>query len=223
MATRTLDFSCRLKIPSSPSPKPSQPPHKCTASSNPNTTLSQCDILSDGTGSSYVHIPICSMASCWTSTTPYHWLSFSEIATASKFVLFGPGGFDPILILLQQRHGRHPIPRSPLLDIPFEDDPYLIAKPFQVSREYAQVIYDQTSSPRLDKVLKKWEKDKWARAENRQKLASGYIILVAVFDVLKPTSPSHQHPFAGDQYFRHRQRLDLGGWHSRLEGRAQTR
>jgi len=48
----------------------------------------------------------------------------------------------------------------------------------QVSREYAQVIYDQTSSPRLDKVLKKWEEDKWASAdsENRQQLA--YIILV---------------------------------------------
>jgi fatty acid synthase subunit alpha len=54
--------------------------------------------------------------------------------------------------------------------------PNLIAKPFQVSREYAQIIYDQTSSPRLDKVLKKWEEDKWASAENRQQLA--YTILV---------------------------------------------
>jgi len=52
----------------------------------------------------------------------------------------------------------------------------LIAKPFQVSREYAQIIYDQTFSPRLDKVLKKWEEDKWTSAENRQQLA--YIILV---------------------------------------------
>ena len=54
--------------------------------------------------------------------------------------------------------------------------PNLIAKPFDVSREYAQIIYDQTSSPKLDKVLKKWEQEKWAGAENRQKLA--YIILV---------------------------------------------
>ena len=54
--------------------------------------------------------------------------------------------------------------------------PNLIAKPFDISREYAQIIYDQTSSPRLDKVLKKWEQEKWASAENRQKLA--YIILV---------------------------------------------
>jgi fatty acid synthase subunit alpha len=54
--------------------------------------------------------------------------------------------------------------------------PNLIAKPFDVSREYAQIIYDQTSSPRLDKVLKKWDQDNWASAEQRQKLA--YIILV---------------------------------------------
>ena len=54
--------------------------------------------------------------------------------------------------------------------------PNLIAKPFDVWREYAQIIYDQTSSPKLDKVLKKWEQDKWASAENHQKLA--YIILV---------------------------------------------
>ncbi|KAF9007571.1 fatty acid synthase [Cyathus striatus] len=54
--------------------------------------------------------------------------------------------------------------------------PNLIAKPFDVSREYAQIIYDQTSSPRLDKVLKKWELDNWGSPEHRQKLA--YIILV---------------------------------------------
>ena len=54
--------------------------------------------------------------------------------------------------------------------------PNLVAKPFEVSREYAQLIYDQTSSPRLDKVLKKWDQDNWAAPEQRQKLA--YIILV---------------------------------------------
>jgi fatty acid synthase subunit alpha len=54
--------------------------------------------------------------------------------------------------------------------------PNLVAKPFQVSREYAQLIYDQTSSPRLDKVLKKWEEENWAAPQQRQKLA--YVILV---------------------------------------------
>ncbi|KAF8656258.1 hypothetical protein AX16_002694 [Volvariella volvacea WC 439] len=54
--------------------------------------------------------------------------------------------------------------------------PNLIAQPFEVSREYAQTIYDQTSSPRLDKILRKWEQDNWASPDQRQKLA--YIILV---------------------------------------------
>ncbi|KAF8632253.1 hypothetical protein AX15_002000 [Amanita polypyramis BW_CC] len=54
--------------------------------------------------------------------------------------------------------------------------PNLIAKPFEVSREYAQIIYDQTSSPSLDKVLKKWEEENWGSPSQRQQLA--YIILV---------------------------------------------
>jgi fatty acid synthase subunit alpha len=54
--------------------------------------------------------------------------------------------------------------------------PNLIAKPFAVSREYAQIIHDPTSSPRLDKVLQKWEEDNWGSSENRQMLA--YVILV---------------------------------------------
>ena len=37
--------------------------------------------------------------------------------------------------------------------------PNLIAKPFDVSYEYTQVVYNQTSSPKLDKVFKKWEED----------------------------------------------------------------
>lgn len=54
--------------------------------------------------------------------------------------------------------------------------PNLIAKPFQVTKEYAQLIYDQTLSPRLDKVLRKWDQENWGSFEQRQKLA--YVILV---------------------------------------------
>ena len=54
--------------------------------------------------------------------------------------------------------------------------PNLVAKTFKVSRDYTQLIYDQTSSPRLDKVLKKWDQDNWAAPEQRQNLV--YIILV---------------------------------------------
>lgn len=54
--------------------------------------------------------------------------------------------------------------------------PNLIAKPFEVTKEYAQIIYDQTLSPRLDKVLRKWDQENWGSQEQRQKLA--YVILV---------------------------------------------
>jgi fatty acid synthase subunit beta len=54
--------------------------------------------------------------------------------------------------------------------------PKLVAKTFKVSREYARLIYDQTSSPRLDQVLKKWDQDNRASAGQRQRLA--YIIQV---------------------------------------------
>lgn len=54
--------------------------------------------------------------------------------------------------------------------------PNLVAKPFEVSQEYAQLIFDQTSSPRLDRILRHWERDNWASPELRQRLA--YTILV---------------------------------------------
>lgn len=54
--------------------------------------------------------------------------------------------------------------------------PNLVARPFEVSLEYAQLIYDQTSSPRLDKILRHWERDNWSSPELRQRLA--YTILV---------------------------------------------
>ncbi|KAH8100945.1 fatty acid synthase [Cristinia sonorae] len=54
--------------------------------------------------------------------------------------------------------------------------PNLIAKPFELTKEYIQIIYDQTLSPRLDKVLRKWDQENWAGVEQRQKLA--YVTLV---------------------------------------------
>ena len=67
-------------------------------------------------------------------------------------------------------------------------NPNLIAKPFDVSREYAQIIYDhwQTSSPKLDKVLKKWEQEKWASAKSRQKLAYTILIKLLAYQFTSP-------------------------------------
>ena len=54
--------------------------------------------------------------------------------------------------------------------------PNLVAIPFQVAKDYTQLFYDQTSSPRLSKVLKNWDAESWGATEQRQKLA--YTILV---------------------------------------------
>jgi fatty acid synthase subunit beta len=66
--------------------------------------------------------------------------------------------------------------------------PNLIAKSFNISREYAQLIYDQTSSPRINKVLRQCNEENWARAAHRQKLA--YIILVELL-AYQFVSPVH--------------------------------
>ncbi|KAK0450204.1 fatty acid synthase [Armillaria borealis] len=54
--------------------------------------------------------------------------------------------------------------------------PNLIAKPFEVTKDYAQIIYDQTTSPVLDKVLKNWDQENWGGVEQRSKLA--YVLMV---------------------------------------------
>ncbi|CAE6446600.1 unnamed protein product [Rhizoctonia solani] len=49
---------------------------------------------------------------------------------------------------LESHHSVHISPRK---------STHFISKPFVVTKEYAQIIYDQTSSPRLDKVLTNWD------------------------------------------------------------------
>ena len=72
--------------------------------------------------------------------------------------------------------------------------PNLIAKPFQLTKDYVQIIYDQTLSPRLDKVLRKWDQENWGSAEQRQKLA--YVILVELlaYQFRDPGHPLHPLP-----------------------------
>lgn len=54
--------------------------------------------------------------------------------------------------------------------------PNLVAKPFDVTKEYTQIIYDQTSSPRLDNILKNWDEEEWGSDKQCRNLA--YTILV---------------------------------------------
>jgi fatty acid synthase subunit alpha len=54
--------------------------------------------------------------------------------------------------------------------------PNLVASPFAVNKAYAELIYNRTSSPRLSKVLRKWDEERWNAPERRQKLA--WVLLV---------------------------------------------
>ncbi|BGP33270.1 fatty acid synthase alpha subunit Lsd1 [Rhodotorula toruloides] len=54
--------------------------------------------------------------------------------------------------------------------------PNLTAVHYEVSKEYAERIHTQTSSPRLNKILKAWDEERWGAPENRNKL--GYAILI---------------------------------------------
>lgn len=54
--------------------------------------------------------------------------------------------------------------------------PNLVAAPFTVNKTYAELIYNRTSSPRLSKVLRKWDEEHWGAPEQRQKLA--WVLLV---------------------------------------------
>lgn len=48
--------------------------------------------------------------------------------------------------------------------------PNLTAEHYEVSKAYAEKIHNQTSSPRLAKILKNWDEEKWGDDENRNKL-----------------------------------------------------
>lgn len=54
--------------------------------------------------------------------------------------------------------------------------PNLTAEPYEVSKAYAEKIYNQTMSPRLSKILKNWDEEKWGEIESRKKL--GYAMYV---------------------------------------------
>lgn len=54
--------------------------------------------------------------------------------------------------------------------------PNLTAQPFSTDKAYIENVYNQTSSPRLAKVLKNWSDDKYATPGQQQRL--GYVLLV---------------------------------------------
>ncbi|TIB03399.1 hypothetical protein E3P94_00662 [Wallemia ichthyophaga] len=64
--------------------------------------------------------------------------------------------------------------------------PNLVAKPFEISKPYIEMIHNQTSSPRLEKVLSGWDADKWAATENRQVLAYTVLVELLAYQFASP-------------------------------------
>lgn len=64
--------------------------------------------------------------------------------------------------------------------------PNLIAEPFQVSLEYAQRIYDQTSSPTLEKIINNWEAENWGSSQQRQNLAYAILVELLAYQFASP-------------------------------------
>ncbi|CAH7670330.1 hypothetical protein PPACK8108_LOCUS5020 [Phakopsora pachyrhizi] len=77
--------------------------------------------------------------------------------------------------------------------------PNLTAKPFQISKSYAERIHQQTISPRLEKALKNWVEDRWDLHENQSKL--GYVIIVELLALQFASSVLWIH--TQDQQFSH--------------------
>ena len=96
--------------------------------------------------------------------------------------------------------------------------PNLVAKAFKTSKEYAQLVYDRTLSPRSDKVLRKWEQGNWALVEHHQKLA--YVILVELlaYQISPPVRWIETEDILFNQY--HFERLIEIGPFPTLTGRA---
>lgn len=64
--------------------------------------------------------------------------------------------------------------------------PNLVAKPFEISKPYIEMIFNQTSSPRLEKVLKDWDSGNWSAAENRQVLAYTTLVELLAYQFASP-------------------------------------
>ncbi|KAG8752051.1 3-oxoacyl-[acyl-carrier-protein] synthase [Serendipita sp. 396] len=64
--------------------------------------------------------------------------------------------------------------------------PNLIAEPFQVTFEYVQKIYEQTSSPTLEKIISSWEQEEWGATHQRQNLAYAILVELLAYQFASP-------------------------------------
>ena len=83
------------------------------------------------------------------------------------------GGVAPFRSYLMKRINVESIRPNLLVD---RYIPNLIAKPFELTKEYAEVIFNQTDSARLEKVIKNWERDGWGSPERQQRLTTTLVV-----------------------------------------------
>lgn len=64
--------------------------------------------------------------------------------------------------------------------------PNLVAKPFECTKEYAELIFAQTNSSRLDKILKNWERDQWGSPQRDQRLTVALVVELLAYQFASP-------------------------------------
>ena len=93
------------------------------------------------------------------------------------------GGVSPFRAYLSKRINIDAISPQALIG---KYIPNLIAVPFELSKSYAELIFAQTESPRLDKVLKNWEKDGWESPERVQRLTATLVVELLAYQFASP-------------------------------------
>jgi fatty acid synthase subunit beta len=64
--------------------------------------------------------------------------------------------------------------------------PNLIAEPFEVSKAYVERIFNQTSSPTLEKILENWDREHWHAPHQRQQLAYSILVELLAYQFASP-------------------------------------
>ncbi|KAK0531483.1 fatty acid synthase alpha subunit Lsd1 [Tilletia horrida] len=64
--------------------------------------------------------------------------------------------------------------------------PNLVAAPFETTKEYAELIFNQTESARLGKALANWERDGWHTEEKEQQLTALLLIELLAYQFASP-------------------------------------
>lgn len=93
------------------------------------------------------------------------------------------GGVAPFRAYLARRINQNAISPQALIK---RYIPNLVAQPFELTKAYAELIFAQTESPRLEKVLKNWERDGWGQESQRQRLTVTLVVELLAYQFASP-------------------------------------